>query len=708
MSKTKELNDYQEALARRLPGVRHQKSVRRAARLVYDRQGEDAMVAFLDGKEVDEPYTLQPPAKCHILAVSRPIEEWPIARVTMAVQEHVYALPVHEVEKSRPETTEGSRSAWFKNSGVSNHGVTHAQTLNAILKNAYNVYNGVIKKVENRNAKKRDSLAAKNKSRERKGLPHFKADPPELATDEQGYLLQPPSPNSSVYLVQQHLRTPQIDLPSGYTGPVVDPRSPIPSLIPIDRLAIPPGQPGYVPLHDREKLTSNKHRRMKLPKSLRAQGALPVCFRVFDDWAVVDGRGLLRHAQYRRLAPKNVSIAELLELYTGDPVIDIKRNLMTFRFAEAVVEVTARKIVEKYHNKYLLKLTEPKGKPVREIGLVSIDLNVQRLIALAIYRVHQTGESQLALSPCLHREILPAKGLGDFDKYKSKFNQLTEEILTAAVQTLTSAQQEEYQRYVEESSHEAKADLCLKYSITPHELAWDKMTSSTQYISRWLRDHGWNASDFTQITKGRKKVERLWSDSRWAQELKPKLSNETRRKLEDAKHDLQRANPEWQRLAKRKQEYSRHLANTVLSMAREYTACETVVIAIENLPMKGGFVDGNGSRESGWDNFFTHKKENRWMIKDIHKALSDLAPNRGVHVLEVNPQYTSQTCPECGHRDKANRDPIQRERFCCTHCGAQRHADLEVATHNIAMVATTGKSLTGKSLAPQRLQEAAE
>lgn len=39
---------------------------------------------------------------------------------------------------------------------------------------------------------------------------------------------------------------------------------------------------------------------------------------------------------------------------------------------------------------------------------------------------------------------------------------------------------------------------------------------------------------------------------------------------------------------------------------------------------------------------------------------------------KVNPSYTSQTCPSCGHVDRQNRKGIK---FCCTGCGRRAHAD---------------------------------
>ena len=64
---------------------------------------------------------------------------------------------------------------------------------------------------------------------------------------------------------------------------------------------------------------------------------------------------------------------------------------------------------------------------------------------------------------------------------------------------------------------------------------------------------------------------------------------------------------------------------------------------------------------------------------------------RGGELRVVRPQYTSQTCPKCGHIDRANR-PTQ-ERFCCVKCKHAGHAD-EVAAQNIWYRGTHGNLAT--------------
>lgn len=54
----------------------------------------------------------------------------------------------------------------------------------------------------------------------------------------------------------------------------------------------------------------------------------------------------------------------------------------------------------------------------------------------------------------------------------------------------------------------------------------------------------------------------------------------------------------------------------------------------------------------------------------------------GGEVIKVNPQYTSQTCPECHHVSKDNR--TAQSRFKCVECGYTENADLVGALNVLA------------------------
>jgi IS605 OrfB family transposase len=63
------------------------------------------------------------------------------------------------------------------------------------------------------------------------------------------------------------------------------------------------------------------------------------------------------------------------------------------------------------------------------------------------------------------------------------------------------------------------------------------------------------------------------------------------------------------------------------------------------------------------------------------------AARAGIAFVLVDPAYTSQACPECGHISRASRPA--RGRFVCTRCGLAGHAD-HIAARNIATRGVAG------------------
>ena len=53
-----------------------------------------------------------------------------------------------------------------------------------------------------------------------------------------------------------------------------------------------------------------------------------------------------------------------------------------------------------------------------------------------------------------------------------------------------------------------------------------------------------------------------------------------------------------------------------------------------------------------------------WAFYDLEQKLKYKAKAKGSMVINVDPRYTSQTCPVCGHTEKANRSK-KIHLFCC-------------------------------------------
>lgn len=63
-----------------------------------------------------------------------------------------------------------------------------------------------------------------------------------------------------------------------------------------------------------------------------------------------------------------------------------------------------------------------------------------------------------------------------------------------------------------------------------------------------------------------------------------------------------------------------------------------------------------------------------WSFYDLEQKLMYKTQKNQSSVVKVNPAYTSQTCPICGHTEKANRNK-KLHVFCCKNCGYQSNDD---------------------------------
>ena len=63
-----------------------------------------------------------------------------------------------------------------------------------------------------------------------------------------------------------------------------------------------------------------------------------------------------------------------------------------------------------------------------------------------------------------------------------------------------------------------------------------------------------------------------------------------------------------------------------------------------------------------------------WSFYDLEQKLTYKAQNNQCTVIKVDPAYTSQCCPKCGHTEKTNRDK-KKHIFKCKNCGYQSNDD---------------------------------
>jgi putative transposase len=68
-----------------------------------------------------------------------------------------------------------------------------------------------------------------------------------------------------------------------------------------------------------------------------------------------------------------------------------------------------------------------------------------------------------------------------------------------------------------------------------------------------------------------------------------------------------------------------------------------------------------------------------WAFAQLGAFIAYKARLAGVPLVLVDPAYTSQTCCQCGHCEKANR--TSQAHFLCVSCGFSAHADLNAAVN---------------------------
>lgn len=69
-------------------------------------------------------------------------------------------------------------------------------------------------------------------------------------------------------------------------------------------------------------------------------------------------------------------------------------------------------------------------------------------------------------------------------------------------------------------------------------------------------------------------------------------------------------------------------------------------------------------------------RHSSWAFRELQTFIEYKAREKGILVVYVDPAYTSQSCPKCGHVSRKNRNGL---RFHCEACGHDLNADLNAA-----------------------------
>lgn len=114
-----------------------------------------------------------------------------------------------------------------------------------------------------------------------------------------------------------------------------------------------------------------------------------------------------------------------------------------------------------------------------------------------------------------------------------------------------------------------------------------------------------------------------------------------------------------------------HKSSTQLSQSQ-------AMIAVEDLSISNMSRSAKGNEQKHGKNVKQKSGLNRSILDqgwgEFIRQLKYKMDWSGGIVVDVPPQYTSQTCPCCGHIHKNNRKT--RETFSCVECGYENHADV--------------------------------
>lgn len=120
---------------------------------------------------------------------------------------------------------------------------------------------------------------------------------------------------------------------------------------------------------------------------------------------------------------------------------------------------------------------------------------------------------------------------------------------------------------------------------------------------------------------------------------------------------------------KRSKWYLEQLVNELLNYCEEKGYNH---IVMENLNLKE-----TKSEAKNKDGINYNRIASLLHLNNIKYVIKRLANKRDIAVSWVNPKYTSQQCPICGHINKNNR--ITQEVFCCEKCFHNNNADINAA-----------------------------
>lgn len=527
---------------------------------------------------IDSLGTIRPPAKCNIVASSKPILEMDISKTNKIIQEYIYNLSFEQRQKCNPGTSETDHKQWLIDNNVTIP-FQFVSYLNKIFSNSLNIYDGVIKKVKNRNEKKAKKIKNKNLKREENGLDPIVAEE-ESAFDKDGYLINKPGVNYNLYATNNsnvHVLDPSNKkdiilieklnkiLNINYT---LLPNKSLPigksssGSVP-DRYSIKAGDQGHIPQWQVYRVNKNKKRiRRRVDKEI---GIILGILRFGEDWIAFDLRGLLRSIRYRGVSGREITGNQILSFFSKDPVINPVTNEVIFVYSEG--KLSTKKSSEISFKKAPIILKEML-MPFGKINCLTFDLGVTNPLSVKCSELSLINDNIIIKE--IKRSIFGKNDSWEEEikKLKESQDNLEKKIKDEAFKLLPENYQSEIKKYELSRFDFTKKSLLEKYNLSENEIDWKTISFYSSQISKILEKKSNPQSHYDAIIKSGKNKGKIQkkrrSDQYYIDQVKYKLDNLIRNAWNQKIWDLKRSNKEYNKISIRKKELCRNIINTVL------------------------------------------------------------------------------------------------------------------------------------------------
>ena len=168
----------------------------------------------------------------------------------------------------------------------------------------------------------------------------------------------------------------------------------------------------------------------------------------------------------------------------------------------------------------------------------------------------------------------------------------------------------------------------------------------------------------------------------------------------------------WQKLKARIQRLHHKIANARNDFLHKTTTAISknhALVVMEDLKVRNMSRSAAGTLEAPGKNVRAKAALNKSILDqgwfEFRRQLEYKLAWLGGTLLVISPEYTSQTCSQCGCTDKQNRQT--QARFKCTACGFECHADYNAALNILAAGHAVSACGAGRVQAPMLKQEPA-